>query len=109
MRRDGFDDFLPVVAMQFVAAALDPHQPGAGNRAGKRLAVLDREDRIGGAMDDEQRQTQVLYPSLRTAALEQEVVGGAAEIAGTVVIFLDHRACPFAVERMQGAGNCASV
>lgn len=39
--------------VKLVASAFEPEQRGIRNRLRDREAVLDREDRVGGAMDDE--------------------------------------------------------
>jgi hypothetical protein len=41
--------------MQLVPAAFKPDELCAGDRCGQRFAMLDRIDRIGGAMDDHKR------------------------------------------------------
>ena len=54
------DDRIPILFVQLVAAALDPHESGTGHRSRKRRSVLTGEDRVHRSMNDEKRRLHVL-------------------------------------------------
>ena len=58
--------------MQFVAAAFQPDKPRTINGLGKRDAMLDRKDRIGRAVNDEQRRSHILQAVLPLVAASRK-------------------------------------
>src|SRR6266498_2616831 len=104
MRNDGGDNHRPIAGMQLVAAAFDADKPCAGNCICESGAMLDRKDRICRAVNDEERNLQVVQATLPVLAapifadLEHEMIGRAQEAAGSVVILFDERPRPTLVE-----------
>jgi len=61
--RDRIDDLVPGSPVQLVAAPLEADQLCAGDRVRQRNPVLDRVDRIGRAVNDQQRGRQLMQPA----------------------------------------------
>ena len=74
---NGRDDDTPIGPVKFMPAAGDRKIFGAGHNFGNGHPMLDREDRVGGAMDYQQRRFErfeLAFDSV--AALKHEVVRG---------------------------------
>src|SRR3954471_17397682 len=86
--------------MQYVAGAVEDDQPGAGDLARERLAVAEREQRVGGAGDDKRRhgdRWEAVAP--RRAPVDEGVVLRARRAARAGDVALDQRPDARLVER----------
>src|SRR3954454_12062647 len=86
--------------MEDVAGAVEDDQPRAGDLARERLAVSDREERVGGAVDDERRdgdRWEAVAP--RRAPVDEGVVLRARPGARAGDVALDQRPDARLVER----------
>src|SRR5690606_15381963 len=82
VRHDRINDRAPVGPVQFVSAPLDVQEFGTRYGLCERRTVLRRENRIGGAVNDEKRRFHFMKPALPCLAdLEEDAVIGSAEIA----------------------------
>src|SRR3954453_2595896 len=68
------DDHLPVVPIETVTGTLRSEELGTGNVRGQNLAMLEREHRVGGAVDDERRGSDRRQAVRRSVAVGYEVV-----------------------------------
>ena len=106
MIEDRADDRLPIESLDPVAGILEPEQHGAGDLPRQRLAVLDREHRIGGSVDDQgwlgdrgKRRTLAFVLGDEVVVVSGGDVAGAADFATGEVPY------PRLVERAQAAGK----
>ena len=99
---DGVDHGVPVVGVQLVAATGDADQPGSGDHLQELLPVRDRVDRIGRAMNDEQRWLELGEPALPWLPTPPLEVGQRRIAARPVVIPLVERPGRIRRERVRG-------
>src|SRR4051794_24033658 len=100
VRQDRRGDRVVVGGMEHVPGAVQDEQAGARDLARERLAVAEREQRVGAAVDDERRDddgAEAVAP--RRAAVEQRMVLRVRGAARAGDVALDERADARLVER----------
>ena len=107
---DRVADSLQVVGVELVAGAVEFHKFGTRDRFRQRAAVLDREERVGGPVDDEQRRRDICLARAGTLLpREQRVVDQAERVAGALEVAIDERADGLTIELAPRAGERLAI